>query len=216
MRSGDAISTLLGVGFLVCAGFILVRPGGALNIKFREWSEANRLRNTVREQWDELSNSGRLLGSSSSEPVLVQFLDYQCRYCRDFRDSLRIAFQEHPEYSVAVRYRISRQGRLSRESALAALCAAQQSQFEPMHDYLSTTTEWMATGDWEQVGRKIGIRDIPQWLTCLTSSKAEAVLAVDSSWALHLALRGTPTLVSKRAGVRFGVVPISTLERWLK
>jgi protein-disulfide isomerase len=214
MKSGDTISSLLGVGFLVCAGIILVRPGGALNLQFREWSEAASLRETVREHWTELSNSGRVLGSASGETRLVQFLDYQCGYCRDFHDSLQVALREHSEYSVTVRYKVSPQSRLSRQSALAALCAAQQGQFGQMHNHLLTNTEWTAAVDWEQVGREAGLRDVPNWLACLSSEKAEASLAVDSTWAARLSLRGTPALITKRDGVHLGIVPVSTLEEW--
>lgn len=214
MKSGDAISSLLGIGFLLCAGFILVRPGGALNVRFQEWSEAASLRETVRDHWTALSNSGRRLGSDSGETRLVQFLDYQCGYCRNFRDSLRIAFGEHPEYSVRVRYKVSPGSWSSRQSALAAICAAQQGDFERMHDHLSTTTDWLTAQDWEPVGHEAEIRDIPGWLNCLSSDSAEAVLSEDSTWAAKLSLRGTPSLVTKRSGVHFGIVPVSTLEKW--
>jgi len=214
MKSGDTISSLLGVGFLACAGIILGGPGGALNLKFGEWSEASSLRKTVREQWTELSNSGRVLGSATGETRLVLFLDYQCVYCRDSHDSLQVALREDSQMSVAVRYKVSPRSRLSRRSAVAAICAAEQGQFGQMHDHLLTNTEWMVAEGWEQVGREAGIRDIPNWLNCLLSDRTDATLAVDSTWAAQLSLRGTPSLITERAGVHLGIVPISTLEEW--
>lgn len=209
----DYLSVGAGCTFLLLAGFIVVRPGGLFHDDLVRW----KLNHLVSVKWDSLSNVNPRfrLGEADAAYRLVEFIDYQCGYCRTFADTARALLQAHENISLAVR-QLPRPGDdRSRLAALAAICAGFQRHFANMHDYLLSDTTWRRDKHLTSMALAAGITDTTTFTDCITSNKAARVLAADSSWAARLRLQATPVLVSRRVGLHPGIASIAAISSWL-
>jgi protein-disulfide isomerase len=217
MRVADRASLVVGWLFLIGAGVMLVLPGGAVRGWWLERREVSRVRQMVVRGWADLESGTGLIGSGTSSVRLVEFVDYQCTYCRSLHDTLAAFLSQtgYAQEAVAIRQlpRIG-DGR-SRGAALSAICANAQGMFAEMHVYLLTDDGWRSTSDveWREVGRRIGVPDLDRFEACLRSEKAVAMLRSDSVWARRLGLRGTPVLLSQLGGLHTGMARMAEIEK---
>lgn len=209
----DYLSLGAGCTFLLLAGFIVVRPGGLFHDDLIRW-KMNRL---VSSKWDSISGVGPnfRLGKADATYSLVEFIDYQCSYCRAFADTARTLLRIHPDISLAVR-QLPRPGDArSRVAALAAVCAGLQQRFAAMHDYLISDTTWRHSSSPASIAHAAGLVDTLTFKKCITSDEAAQVLARDSSWAARFRLQETPVLMSRRVGLHPGLASVTAISSWL-
>jgi protein-disulfide isomerase len=216
MKHLNRASTFVGWIFLLAAAFLLVRPGGLLREEYDQWLVRRKTRAIIRRDWETVAKSELRLGAYGGVVVLVEYVDYECPYCRMLDDTLRAFLTTHSSISVVIRQLPHPAHPLARNAALAAICAGRQDRFATMHAYLMNSEEWKQDHDWVHIAGNIGIEDIARFEKCMSGAEARSQLTEDSAFAARVQLRATPALLSIRTGLHVGVVSSSVLEKSLQ
>lgn len=159
---------------------------------------------------------GRVRGSAEAPVTLYEFSDFQCPYCRSFADEtfplldslyirpgrVRWVFVNHPKpnsHANAVR------------SAEAAMCAAMQDRFWPMHDVLfSEQARWAAEEAPDEVFAALASSqrlDLSRFRACLAGSESARDVDADRAYAASLGIGGVPAFVVDGVMVLQGARP---------
>lgn len=211
----DRVATALGWVLLLLAGIVLLRPGGLFRVEWDQWRESRTIRSLLVNEWVGLVQGRPVEGSENSEQVMVEFLDYNCAYCRLFGETADALLDRNPNIAIVYRFHPNSRIPSSRPAALAAICAHQQGDFQPLHRFLLTDTTWSRQANWSEIGSLVGISRPNDWLDCMNSSVARGELSADSSWAVRLGVEGTPTFVTQLGGVHLGITTPEQIEAWL-
>jgi protein-disulfide isomerase len=83
----------------------------------------------------------------------------------------------------------------ARSAAIAAECAASQSQFSGYHDFLFQHQDSLGQLDWVSLAARLHLPDTVAFARCLTDSSTIAKLRLDSLAGEKLHVRGTPTML---------------------
>lgn len=141
------------------------------------------------------------LGSEAAPVAIVEFMDYECPYCRRFTKSAFPELRKRYVDSGQVRW-VSRNlplpgHRRARPAAVAARCADAQARFWPMHDALLTDSGSMADDELLAMARRLGL-DEPRFSACLRAADHAAVLDADVAAARAAGIRATPSFIIGR------------------
>jgi len=199
MLSRRLSSTALGWSILAVVPFVALRSGSAVRVAIDKELEDRRTTEAIRHNWSGIAGGSRPLGHDSLAITAVEFVDYSCAFCRAFEDSLDSVVRAD-ELALGIRFIVARrvdtlEARVAREAALAAVCAERQNSFRTLHSLLLSDSSWLRGGSWRVIGRSAGIPDIEDWVSCLHSEEAGAILKEDSVWAARLSVSGTPTFL---------------------
>jgi len=187
------------------AGALLVAACGAQQPPVRalpDTASAARAAATVAMDTDlQRADRARIQGSPTAKTWMVIASDFQCPYCRAFHDDaykqivrdyvvpgkVRIAYLNHPG-SMHVHAMVS---------AEAAMCAAIQDRFWPMHDGLFATQDhWAQLQDpqpvFDSLATSLQLR-MADWRTCMTTHKTRALINSDNAKSIAAGVEGTPT-----------------------
>lgn len=146
-------------------------------------------------------SGAKQMGDSEAQFVLLQFADFNCRYCARFAQEtlpeVSRTYVDSGKLLFAFRHFIlGGTNGPAADRGHAAECAHQQGGFWPVHDLLyrtsSTPSEWAS---W-QLDSSIDAASIRR---CVESRSAAAAVQQDLDIAKQLAVRVTPTFF---AGVR--------------
>jgi protein-disulfide isomerase len=164
------------------------------------------------------ADKARIQGSENAKVWLIVASDFQCPYCKQFHDQayqsivkdyvntgkIRLAYLNHPGSSHVY-------GVISAE---AAMCAAIQDRFWPMHDALFATQE-----HWEQLPDPKPVFDslatslqlqMPDWRECMTSHQTRPMIDADHAKSVAGGVDGTPSFfIGGKLAVK-GVAPYRT------
>lgn len=159
------------------------------------------------------------LGPADAPVTIVEFSDYQCPFCKRFRDQtfdqllatyegkVRFAYREFPLSSIHPE---------AQKASEAALCAGDQEQYWRMHDELfARQAEWAnsptAVDTFKAFAAEMGL-DTDQFNECLdTDTYSERVLA-DFQDGTRYGVRGTPTFFIN-GRVLVGAQPLSAFQQ---
>ena len=144
--------------------------------------------------WQELSAGGVRLGDAQAAVTIVDFLDYQCPFCRDVEaalDSVRMRYGSR----VAIVYRHFPMHKYARAAAIAAYCAAQYGRFEAFHRVLFASQDSIGSKPWEELAAIAGIGESAAFRRCMEDPYVAEQVHIDSLAAVALEATGTPTLV---------------------
>ncbi|MBN1426874.1 MAG: DsbA family protein [Anaerolineae bacterium] len=154
------------------------------------------------------------IGPNNARVTIVSFSDFQCFYCKRFRDETLDALIN--EYGNKIRfvyrdYPLSSMHPEAQKSAEAAECANEQGKFWEMHDLLYANQESLNVKLYEELAEDIGL-DMDKFTNCLDSDKyAEEVLA-DMQSGVSYGVSGTPTFFVN--GQRLvGAQPLAEFKR---
>ena len=178
--------------------YILGQPGSPARQRYDAFVVARARRATLRAGWDSILATGGALGKGG--PIVVEFSDYQCPFCRatePLLDSLRLAGVVRISYH---QFPLSIHP-LAKGASLAAICARQQGVFEAVHHRLMTTTAWQQDSNWVSLVVASGLRDTVRFKQCLTSSEAAALLNSDMHLGNSLRVSGTPTFLTHETSI---------------
>jgi protein-disulfide isomerase len=154
-----------------------------------------------RDSITDLADQGRIMGSASAPVWIVEASDFQCPFCKAFHDQtfpsllrdyvntnkVRIAFLNFP----------LSMHRNSHQAAEAAMCAAVQQRFWPMHDALFATQDrWGDLPDptpvYDSLARAVGVNE-PDWKHCVTTHATLSLVQADYQRAQQSGVQSTPT-----------------------
>lgn len=113
--------------------FLLLNPSGIIGRWIGRQFAETRERNAVTSLWSELTDSGSgRLGEKDvgvAEPIIVEFLDYQCPACRAVAPHVSKAMEDG-SVSIVVRHLpLEEIHPIAREAAKAVVCAERQGIF---------------------------------------------------------------------------------------
>ena len=154
--------------------------------------------------------AGAVLGNPQGKRVLVEFLDYQCGYCRQATGEIDAMLAADPELKVVVREWPIFPG--SEQAARLALAAAEQGKYRAFHDamFAADAVDEAALG---AAMEKAGI-DAGRARRVAASNEVTAELAKNNELAGQLELEGTPGWVAG-GNIIYGYVPRARLEEAL-
>lgn len=163
-----------------------------------------------------LEESGVLVGDSSAPIRVVEFLDFECRYCRRLQPILKDLRLRHPR-TVAIVYRhfpMSRFG-FAFPAAVAAQCAAEDGKYEQLAEQFFMSQDTLSRLSLESAAWQAGVEDTVRFRTCRLKGDAFVRVKEDVRTARALGIVATPTLVI-RDSVRVGEISLPELESWIE
>lgn len=207
-RMGLWFDRSLGVAVLVMMGAVLAQPGGVVRTRVDRFLSERQVDAAVRDHWHEIVGSEPT--DAPRRPVLVEFMDYQCPFCRRAEDTLA-AYASLQNLKVVYRhYPISALHPRAEEAARAALCAEEAGVFEQAHTYLIREEWWEDSAPLAARSAELGIADTASFRQCLTSPRVEQRLRHDRELAMEVKVRGTPVFVGPN-GVHHGLISTSEI-----
>ncbi len=206
-RRGSWLDLVINISVLVFLGYALLRPAGPLGRKWNARRAEQHLIAVAVEKWDRLA-----AGSSSGLPVVVEFIDYECPFCRQAHlllddaaegGGVEIVYRQMP---LVIHPRAD-------GAARAALCAEAQGRFREMHDLLLETEDWRSSAHpWTDLAVYAGVEDSERFQACLSSEWVLGRLKADRRLADALGVSATPTFVGL-GGSHHGRPLLSDLQR---
>ncbi|MDE2753697.1 MAG: thioredoxin domain-containing protein [Gemmatimonadetes bacterium] len=213
-RFTDLAALILGWTLVVAALFLLLRPEGLLRSEIESVLADRRQARIVAESWPQLAGDAPVVGSGSASPFAIEFIDYQCSYCRHFHRTLdSLVSASALDVRLAIRHNPNPGNPASRQAALASICAHLQGEFESIHNYLMTSDDWYDLPDWHDVSTSVGVPEPDSLVRCLASERADSVLSIDSAIAATLGLRATPAFAIQGEGLVIGALSPDDVER---
>jgi protein-disulfide isomerase len=136
-----------------------------------------------------------VLGSESAPVTIVEFSDFQCPFCKRFKDQTMDALRQKYGDKVKIYFRhfpLESIHPEARNGSEAALCANEQGKFWEMHDELFLTQDLISPDNSKSLAEKLGLNK-EQFDTCLDSSKYDSVINTDLQDGASYGVSGTPT-----------------------
>lgn len=207
---GRRILDLTTAVVLLAAVAVAVVPGSPLRTAFERLRLDHETSSAVRRLWKDLSSTASPLDSVGASIELVMLSDYECPFCRTMHTILKQ--RDSTGISVGILHTPGPFRQAAQEAAIAAICAEEAGRFTEFDALLMQTDTWRSDGNWSREAVAAGIVDVPRFLKCLESDRAQQRLALHRVLAESLKVRATPTFVSPR-GVKVGVLTLPQLRK---
>ncbi len=157
-------------------------------------------------------------GPSTAPITLVEFLDYDCPFCRESAPIVRQMLEKYPtRVRLIVRdFPVEELHPHAVTSAVAAHCAQDEGKYWSYHDQLyahqDDSGDLRTEDDYLRYAVNAGL-DATVFRSCFEARESEAKIQRDLALGVHLGVEGTPTFFLN--GVRIpGVIPADTFN-WL-
>ena len=164
----------------------------------------------------ERADAGRIQGSQAAPVWLVEISDFQCPYCKQFHDQtyplIKREFIDAGHVRMAyVNLPLSSIHRHAAPAAEAAMCAAAQNKFWPVHDSLFASQDrWNkltdATAVFDSLALKAGVK-ADEFRDCVRSQVMRRLLNGDRQRAGSAGVTSTPVFFVGDEVIR-GAAPI--------
>lgn len=144
-----------------------------------------------------VDNGRHFLGAEDAPFHVMEFADFQCPYCASLALSSIRQFKhtQVPAGQIRLEYRhYPFLGPESRNSAMAAECAAEQDRFWEYHDYLYEASHQQVPFSkdlYDRIAVETGL-DLPQWDQCYTQERYSKQIDLDFRYGRSLGVQGTP------------------------
>jgi protein-disulfide isomerase len=149
------------------------------------------------------ADHSRIEGSASAPVWVIEVSDFQCPFCRQFHDetydALKRAYVDSGKVRLAyVNFPLSMH-RNAYAASEAAMCAAAQDKFWPMHDALFTTQkQWEGLAAPQQMFDSLagaqGV-DMPSFKRCESTHLTKPLIDADIDRATKQGVESTPTFL---------------------
>ncbi|MGA2802667.1 MAG: thioredoxin domain-containing protein [Verrucomicrobiota bacterium] len=148
-----------------------------------------------------LTDTSPSLGRADAPLVLVEFIDFQCPYCKQVNDRVLPTLKKMYVDTGKLRI-VSRNLPLwfhanAAPAAEAAFCAQLQSNFWPMRDRLFTNSEQLGATNFVNAAKALNL-DLASFIKCLEQKTATSQLARDQQDAQAAGITATPSFVLGR------------------
>lgn len=166
------------------------------------------------------ADRGRMKGQANAPVTILEVSDFQCPFCRQWTEQTypkidsayiqtgkaRIIFINSPLSNHHQAY----------PAAKAAMCAAVQDKFWPMHDRIfATQQEWSGQADAAQRFARFAVElelDPAQYRDCYENDRVAGVILNDVSGVGGAGIRGTPTFILNGQQALNGAVPYQEMS----
>ena len=177
-----------------------------------EQASADQQRTQLVERRDELfeSLSSPSIGAIDTDIVLVEFFDYNCGYCKRVVDDILALAEANPDMRIVFKeFPILSQS--SEMAARAALAAANQDLYVPMHNALMEHRGALNEAAILAIAEAVGL-DVDQLRDDMDSEAVSQEIAANANLAISLGIRGTPAFVIGETIIP-GAVDLQTLQQ---
>ncbi len=113
--------------------------------------------------WQTYVTNAFYLGPSPAPVTIVEFSDFQCRYCQKAVPVIR-AMRKEFEGNVAFVYRHAQLNPDARLAAIATVCAGQQGASEQMHDVMFARSTEIGKKSWTDFAMESQVQDTALFL----------------------------------------------------
>jgi protein-disulfide isomerase len=167
-------------------------------------------------------DAARILGDSSAKVWMIVVSDFQCPYCKKWHDESFAALRREYVDNGKVRMVFHNLPLPMHPNALpaaeAAMCAAAQGKFWPMHDALFISQDsWASASDpspvFDSLAARIGI-SLGAFTACRVTHATFSLVSADVDWANHVKVRATPTFIIGNS-IMAGAQPTDNFRRVL-
>jgi protein-disulfide isomerase len=172
----------------------------------------------------ERADAGRIQGARTAPVWLVEISDFQCPYCKQWHDQtyplIKREFIDSGHVRMAyVNLPLSSIHRHAAPAAEAAMCAAVQDKFWPLHDSLFATQDrWNkledATAVFDSLALKVGVK-ADDFRDCVRSQVMRRLLNGDKQRAGSAGVTSTPVFFVGDEMIR-GAAPIAEFRAAIK
>jgi protein-disulfide isomerase len=166
------------------------------------------------------ADHARIQGSANAPVWVVEVSDFQCPFCRQFHDesydALKRAYVDSGKVRMAyVNFPLSMH-RNAFAASEAAMCAAAQDKFWPMHDVLFTTQkQWEGLASpvqmFDSLAAAQGV-DMAAFRKCESGHLTKALIEADIDRATKQGVESTPTFLIGGMMVT-GAQPLANFRR---
>ena len=211
-NGSNTLNTFVNVAVLLFLGYAVLGPRGPLRLAIQESTSAFEARRGAQDLLEQLASDGRVAGG---RPTIIEFIDFQCPYCRSMHDALMRGVAESKFDLVIMHFPLEQIHPLAKPAAKASLCAEAQGSAKEMNELLLSTNDWMSDTDWGRLARDAGVPNLRQYEECLHARGTEQELARQGAVADDIGISATPTFVSY-GGVHSGVATLEELVQLTK
>jgi protein-disulfide isomerase len=135
-----------------------------------------------------------VLGSAKPVVTIVEFSDFECRFCRDVQSVLKQVVDSYGKEVRLVFKHLPLDGhRQAVLAARSAYCAAEQDRFWQFHDALFAA-ESLSPGVFERIAQELGL-GLARFKECQGSEQSRAAIVKDIDTARSLRIDGTPSFL---------------------
>lgn len=165
------------------------------------------------------ADAGRIQGSPSASIWLVEISDFQCPFCKRWHDEVYpVIKRDYIDRGIVRMAYVNLPLQMHAHAlpaAEAALCAAVQNKFWPMHDQLFATQErWAALATpgalFDSLARSVGVT-APDWRECVRGQLMRRVVNGDLARAAAVGVRSTPVFFVGDEPIQ-GAAPLDTFR----
>lgn len=158
-------------------------------------AEQNAAMRVLRDQRELLENdpNATVVGNPDGDVTVVEFLDYNCSFCRRVMPEVEEMIANDPNVRVVYReWPILGEGSVF--AARAALAARNQGLYEPFHVAMMSLNERAEEASVLRVAREIGL-DIDQLLIDMEAPEIDEHIQTSMELTRALGFNGTPSFV---------------------
>lgn len=153
----------------------------------------------VVQDWQRFSAEGHRIGPADAPVTIVEFGDYQCRYCREAEPHLSAIRRKYGDgVSLVFRHFPLVMESVSHTAARAAECASEQGRFWEYHQQLFSSRAWQTEEPmevFERIGNEVGLADPASFKDCVALRSPVPAITADLNAAEQLAISGTPAFL---------------------
>jgi len=211
-------SVLIAITFLVVGVLIgqNLSPQGGLTSQEAESIVRNVLIEasllTETQSNDILVDDDPYIGTKDAPIVIVEFGDFQCRYCNiHFQETLQPLLENYGPY---IRYVYRDFATLTVESepaAIAAECANEQGTFWEFHNQLYSNAEYLSNAFYLKAAEQLGL-DVDAFTACLSDPSIVQEVQADLIDGQFNGVTGTPGFLINGVLIR-GAQPYPVFEK---
>lgn len=183
-----ALLIILGAGAL----FLFAQQGGLPTLPLMQAPQNSSSANTGGAI---TSPSSITIGPKNAKVTVVEFLDFQCPFCRAVHPTFMKIMQDYADQPVRFMFRhfpLISIHPLALPASNASLCAHEQDKFLPYYNLLYTRQDEISLAGLVSFAQGLGL-NLKQFNTCLAEKRYESLIRQDVSDALSLHIEGTPT-----------------------
>lgn len=151
------------------------------------------------------------VGPKNAKVVVVEFLDYQCPFCKASHPTLLRLLNEYANRPVRFEFRnfpITSTHPFALPAALASLCAHEQGKFLDFYSMAFTRQQEISLKGLSTFAKDLDL-NLASFNACMAEKRYEPFIKKDVDDALALSVEGTPTWFINSTRI-VGAVPYET------
>jgi len=124
-RKSDVILTVACAFAFVLAGAGALRRGAPVRKQIDQWLASRATSKALKRHWTEMSSNSPRVGGGT-DVRLIEFLDFQCPYCKSESATIDSVLEQNPTLAIGVRQFPLPIHPAAEGAARAALCSEEQ------------------------------------------------------------------------------------------